>query len=228
MLNTEKTLGISFTLEPSQILGVVGMSGSYKSTLLKSIYRRRSVLDNTIFFDYYDINNLSLNSIYKNLAVVTQEPVLFHKSIRENICFARPNAREEEIAEVLRICKLADELKHAPEGLDTIIGERGITLSGGQRQRVALARALLAKMPLLILDDALSAVDADTEQHIIREIKNYLADSMVIIATHRLAALKNAHEILVLDQGIILARGRHEELLSSCELYRELWGSSDE
>lgn len=228
ILNPKKTQGVSFSLRQAQILGVVGMSGSYKSTLLKSIYRRRQVDEATIFFEHHDVNNLSLNSIYKNLAVVTQEPVLFHKSIRENICFAEPDANEKEIYEVLGICKLIEEVKHAPLGLDTIIGERGITLSGGQRQRVALARALIAKRPLLILDDALSAVDADTEQHIISEIKKYLSNSMVIIATHRLAAIKDAHEILVLDKGEILARGQHEALLENCALYRELWGSSYE
>jgi len=227
-VNPNKATGISFSLSRGQILGVVGMSGSYKTTLLRSIYRRRQIDESSIFFDHHDVNNLSLNSIYTNLAVVTQEPVLFHKSIRENICFARPDAREEEVYEVLGITKLLEEVKHAPLGLDTVVGERGITLSGGQRQRVALARALISRRPLLILDDALSAVDADTERHIIREIKNYLSDSMVIIATHRLAAIKDAHEILVLDQGEILARGRHEELLKNCGLYRELWGSSHE
>ena len=228
VINPEKPAGISFSLRAGQLLGVVGMSGSYKTTLLKSIYRRSLVSQSTIFFNDHDINNLSLNSIYKNMAVVTQESILFHKTIRENICLARPDASEEEIHEILRITKLTEEVNHAPEGLDTIIGERGITLSGGQRQRVALARALLARRPLLILDDALSAVDADTERHIIREINNYLHDSMVIIATHRLAAIKKAHEILVLDKGLVLARGTHDELLSMCALYRELWGSSHE
>jgi ATP-binding cassette subfamily B protein len=224
VLNPEKHASLSFSLERTQTLGIVGTSGSYKTTLLKSLYRRRPLAQASVFFDNHDINNLSLNSIYKNIAVVTQEPVLFHKSIRENICLARPDVSEKEIEEVLRITKLTQEVKQAPDGLDTIIGERGITLSGGQRQRVALARALLAKRALLILDDALSAVDADTENYIIREIKNYLNDSMVIIATHRLAALKSAHEILVLDQGALLARGCHKELLSNCKLYQELWG----
>ncbi len=213
---------LSFSLKPGQMLGVVGMSGSFKSMLLMTIYRRRSVARDCIFFNNYDINDLSLSSIYQQISVVTQDPSVFNQSIRHNLIFSNFSASQEEINEVLQITRLDRDLKQFSNGIETIVGERGVMLSGGQRQRLALARALLAKRPLLILDDALSAVDAETAQHIINGFGAYLQNTMIIVATHHLAAVKNASRIIVLDKGQVVADGDYDHLYNNSQLFREL------
>lgn len=219
---------LSFSLKTGEMLGLVGPSGSYKTTLLRMLYRRINVDQGKIFYNEHDIVNLTLNSLNKHVSVVTQEPFLFHKSIKDNVVFFNPQASMEEINQVIAMVKLDKDINNFTEGIETIIGERGITLSGGQRQRVALARALLAKRSVLILDDALSAVDAETEAHILSSMKTLLKNSIIVAATHRLSAIKEAHEILVLDKGRVVARGRHEQLLKSSSLYGELWGGNNE
>ncbi len=227
-LKGSKQGALDFSLKAGQMLGLVGQSGSYKSTLLKSLYRRIPVAPGTIFFNHHDIVNIELRSLYEGIGVVNQEPFLFHKSIKDNIVLLKPEASLEEIEQVIALVKLDKDIKNFSDGIETIIGERGITLSGGQRQRVALARAMLAKRSLLILDDALSAVDADTEKHIILGIKASLKNSIVIIASHRLSAIKDADQIIVLEKGQVSARGQHEHLMKESPLYVELWGGSHE
>lgn len=223
-LNNAIDRALSFSLSPGQMVAIVGMSGSYKTTLLKTIYGRIPVKEGTIFFDDHDINDLTLSSLYEHMSVVTQEPSLFHQSIKDNICFMRPDATFEEIFEVLRITRLDQDLKQFNDGLNTVVGERGITLSGGQRQRVALARALIAQKPLLILDDALSAVDLEMKQHIMAELYLYASQTMVIMATHNIATVENAQHIIVLDKGAVVAQGSFEDLLKNSDLFKELWG----
>lgn len=218
---------ISFSVKRGGLLGIVGPSGSHKSRLLKTLYRRLSVPSGHIFFDGRDINDIELTSLYEQIAVVSQDSFLFHKSILENITFAKPQALIAEIDEVLRITRLDQDLLNFPEGINTIIGERGITLSGGQRQRVVLARAILTKKPVLILDDALSSVDAHTEEHILANLSSF-KDSIVIVATHRLFALLKAQEILVMDKGRLVDRGTHQELLTKNALYQQLWGIDEQ
>jgi ATP-binding cassette subfamily B protein len=215
---------LNFQISRGHMLGVVGPSGSYKSTLLRALSRRLIVPRQTIFFDNQDINQISLNSIYANIAIVPEESFLFHKSIKENICFTNPHASKSAIDEVLALTRLDNDLASFTDGIDTIVGDRGIMLSGGQRQRVALARALIARRPIIIIDDALSSVDGDTERHIVSQLRDYLADSIVIIATHRLSAVKDADHIIVLDGGRMIASGVHRELLESSPLYQQLWG----
>ncbi len=216
---------ISFCSEErGQLLGIVGPSGSFKTTLLKIVYRRILAPSSTIFYDESDINDLALESIYQQVSVVMQEPFLFHKSIRENICFAKPDATDEEIWEVVNLVNLDKDFMRLKAGIDTMIGERGVTLSGGQRQRVALARALLPRRSVLILDDALSAVDTDTERHIVSGLSSFFDDRIVIIATNRLSALRNANHILVLEHGRVVDEGRHEHLEKKSLLYKSLWG----
>jgi ATP-binding cassette, subfamily B, multidrug efflux pump len=223
-LSLRKPGTINFSLKRGQMLGIVGPSGSYKSTMLKAIYRRKLIADGIIFFDENDINNISLSSLYSNISVVLQEPFLFQKSIRENISFQRPDASLKEIDEVIKLVRLDLDFANLSYGIDTIVGERGITLSGGQRQRVALARALLAKRPVIILDDALSSVDANTESHIVSHLRDYLGDAIIIMATHRLFAIRDADEILVMEKGFVKQKGKHEELLRKSSLYQSLWG----
>lgn len=215
---------VSFSLKRGQLLGVVGPSGSHKSSLLKTLYRRNLVPHGQIFYDGQDINDIKLSSLYEQISVVSSDSFLFHKTIRENICFSNPEVSKSELEEVLRITKLDQDLQSFPDGLETEVGERGITLSGGQRQRITLARALLANRAVLILDDALSSVDAHTEQHIIENISDYLKNSLVIMATHRFMAIENADEILVMEKGLLVGRGTHQDLLAENLLYQQLWG----
>jgi ATP-binding cassette subfamily B multidrug efflux pump len=216
--------GISFSLKRGQFLGVVGQSGSYKTKLLRTLYRRETTPAGTIFLNGHDINEISLSSIYNQVSVASAETFLFHKTIRENICFLKPHASNDEINVVMKILRLDRDITNFKDGLDTIIGERGITLSGGQRQRIALARILLAKKSINILDDALSAVDAQTERHIVIHLKEYLKDSMLIVASHRLSAILGADHILVLEHGRIAEQGNHRHLVNISPLYQSLWG----
>lgn len=229
VLNNEhiKTDPISFKVNKGQMIGIVGPSGSFKTTLLRAIFRRYKIPPGAIFFDGYDINDLTLSSIYDQISVVSEGSFLFHKTIRDNICFARPDASEDEIAAVVKLTRLDRDLANFKDGLETVVGERGITLSGGQRQRVVLARALLAKRPVFIMDDALSSVDTDTEQYIVSRLPDYLKNSIVIMATHRLSALRQADQILVLEKGRVLGFGTHKKLLADNDLYKGLWGFSE-
>lgn len=218
---------LSFSVRRGELLGVVGPSGSYKTSLLKILSRRSWTPNNKVFYDGHDINHLSLSSLYRVVSVVPEESFLFNKSIRDNICFAQTNVSEHDLNEVLRITRLHVDIGNFVHGLDTIVGERGVTLSGGQRQRVAIARALLAKRPVIILDDALSSVDADTERHIVSALRSFLKDSLVIISTHRLSAIRDAEQIIVLEKGRIVERGVHRDLIKGDTLYASLWGINE-
>lgn len=214
---------VNFSVHKGQMLGIVGPSGSFKSTLLKVLCRRHYVPDGHVFYNGHDINHLTLDSLYEQISVVPQESYLFNTSIKNNIRFARPDASDQEIDEVVALLRLDRDVRVFKDGLDTIVGERGVMLSGGQKQRVALARALVAKRGVLLLDDALSAVDKDTENHIVLNLRAYVRDAIVIVVSHRLSLLRQADSILVLDKGRIIESGRHDELLEKEGLYRSLW-----
>lgn len=215
---------ISFSARLGEMIAVVGASGSHKSTLLKAVQRRLPVSPGMIFLDHHDINDLSLVSLNRQISFVSQEPFIFHKTIKENIALMRPDATLTEIEQVINLVGLNTDISAFPQGLDTKVGERGITLSGGQRQRVAIARALIANRPILILDDAMSAVDGKTENHIIEAIKGMRKEKIIIITTHRLSAIKDADQILVLEKGELVESGTHEELINQPSLYQQLWG----
>ena len=155
--------------------------------------------------------------------IVPQESFLFSNTIRENITFGRLNAREGQIEEAARIAQIYDEVKEFPEGMDTVIGEKGITLSGGQRQRIAIARALLMDSPIFILDDALSSVDIQTEERILEGLEKFLRKRTSILITHRISPLRKADRIVVLEQGSIAEEGDHASLLSRGGIYAELY-----
>jgi ATP-binding cassette subfamily B multidrug efflux pump len=226
-LNHEATVqgsAVSVHLVRGQLLGVVGPSGSFKSTLLRALSRRVVVPRQRIALNGCDINDIALDTLYREIAVVSEESFLFHKSLRENICFAKPDATAEELTAVLVLTRLDRDIESLSGGIETMVGDRGITLSGGQRQRVALARALLAKRSVLILDDALSSVDAETEHHIVGGLKTFHRDGIVIIATHRLSAVKDANHIIVLNEGRVVEAGTHRDLMDNGTLYQQLWG----
>ncbi len=214
---------ISFSLEEGQRLGIVGLTGSGKSTLVHLLVRVFDPPAGTLFIGGVDVRQIRLSALRREIALVPQEPFLFSTTIRENIAFGRPTASEEEIIKAAKLAGIYDEILEFPHGLETIVGERGVSLSGGQKQRVALARALLLNPKIIILDDALSAVDAKKEEEILQNLKDFMRAKTAIVIAHRISAVKDSDMILVFDQGRIVERGRHDELLARAGIYARLW-----
>lgn len=213
---------INIKLKKGEILGLTGPTGSGKTTLLSLILRVWEPPRGTIFLDDYDIETLNIDQYRKIFSYVSQESFLFSATLRENISFGKPNATEEEIIKFAKIACIWEDIEKFDIGLDTIVGERGVSLSGGQKQRIAIARALLAENPVLVLDDPLSSVDSETEQRIISNLREYLNEKniMCIIVSHRIAALSWANKIAVLRNGKIIEYGTHQELIEkNCYYY---------
>ena len=222
--NVEASLK-SLTLEIPQgkFLGIVGRTGAGKTTLCNLLARLYPVADGTLYFDGFDVNQLSLYTIRNAIAYVPQDVVLFSDTIAFNISLGKPGASDEEIEKVARAASIHDEIIAMPEGYLTRIGERGVKLSGGQRQRLAIARALLLDRPIIIIDDGLSAVDMETEHSIVQSIASYLRGRTCVIVSHRVAPLADAHEILVMENGRIVDRGPHEELITRSAFYATIY-----
>ncbi len=214
---------ISFLLPVGRTVGLVGRIGSGKSTVAQLVPRLFDVSAGEILMDGQDIRKLSLTDLRKHLGYVPQDPFLFSTSLRRNLAFGRDDLSDEEVRRAVRIAKLDRDLEIFPQGLDTIVGERGVTLSGGQKQRATLARALLMDPPVLILDDCLSSVDAQTEAEILQGLRSILEEKTCLIISHRISAVKGADEILVLDEGRVIERGNHEELVHRGGVYAELY-----
>jgi len=214
---------ITFEAQPGQVIALLGMTGSGKSTIINLIPRFYDATEGRIAIDGYDIRSVTLNSLRDQIGIVLQETLLFATTIRENIAFGRPDAREEEIIQAARAAQAHDFIVETPNGYETLVGERGITLSGGQRQRVAIARALLKDPRILILDDATSSVDTETEQLIQKALERLMRGRTSFIIAQRLSTLRMADLILVLEKGRIAARGTHEELLRTSGLYAEMY-----
>jgi ATP-binding cassette subfamily B protein len=213
----------SLKIESKKVVGVTGEIGSGKSTFVKLILRLFSPEKGEINLDGKNINEYKLSFIRKNIAYVPQDMFLFSDTIRNNMRFADESITDEEIYEVLKKVKAYDFVNKFPEKLNTKIGERGITLSGGQRQRLAIARALLLKRPFLILDDALSAVDSETEKEILNSLKEFFKDTTVIIIGHRVSSFLNTDYIYVLDDGKVAEFGTHEELKEKSKIYKKIF-----
>ena len=211
--SAEMLRGIDLKIAKGARIGIVGVVGSGKSTLVRMIPRLFPVADGTLFIDGIDLNRLPLQRIRGAVGFVPQESFLFSRTIAENIAYGKPGATREEIERAVQIAGLAGDIARFPQGLDTLVGERGVTLSGGQKQRVSIARALIKEPSILILDDPLSAVDADTEEEILSALAGYYGQRTVLIVSHRLSPLRGCDQIIVLEQGSIVEQGSHVELL---------------
>lgn len=209
---------ISLSIEPG-LLGITGPTGSGKSTLCKLLSRLYPVPDGTLFLDSTDVNNIALTSVREMIGYVGQEPILFSTTIVENIKFGRPDATQEDVKRCAKLAGIHEDILQFSKGYDTEIGERGVTLSGGQRQRLALARALICDRPVLLIDDGLSAIDVETEHHVLTELKKHLRGKTVIIVSHRIKLLSMTDRIVVIDEGEIAIEGTHEELLKTNSFY---------
>ena len=215
--------GVSLQLPAGQTLGLVGPTGAGKSTLLKLLLRQWSPQQGGIRWGPWPLADYTLAALRAGIAWVPQEAFLFSATVAENIALARPGASRAEIEAVARQAAVHDDIERLPQGYDTPVGERGVTLSGGQRQRVAIARALLADAPLLLLDDALSAVDTATEAQILAALRTQRQGRTVIIASHRLSTLLDADQIVVLRHGQATERGSHRELVALGGWYATQW-----
>jgi ATP-binding cassette subfamily B protein len=215
--------GISFTLEPGQTLALLGPSGAGKSTIAQLLMRFYEPTAGVITLDGHDIASLPRKLVRQNVASVMQEPFLFGKTIRENIKLGRHDAPDDDMTAAARAASIHESISSFEKTYDTVVGERGVTLSGGQRQRVAIARALLKDAPVLILDDALSAVDTHTESIILDALRRRRGRHTTIVIAHRLSTLMHADQILVIEHGRIVQCGTHATLVEQEGLYRRLW-----
>lgn len=219
---------LSFEVRPGQTLAIVGPTGAGKSTLVEVLARLLEVEPGTLFFDGRDATTLDPLSLRNGLGWVPQEAFLFSATLRENLLVGKPDASDAEIDEAVRIAQLEKDLPQLPKGLETVVGERGVTLSGGQRQRAALARAVLARPTVMLLDDTLSAVDTETADAILAGLRPVMADRTTVIVAHRLSTVNHADLILVLDDGRIVEQGDHEGLLERGGVYADLWRTQEQ
>lgn len=215
--------GVSFALPPGRTLGVVGPTGAGKTTLLRLLLRHHAPARGSVRWNGVDLQDYSLEALRAAIAWVPQEAFLFSAPVAENIALARPDATRAEIEQAARLAAVHEDILRLPQGYDTPVGERGVTLSGGQRQRVAIARALLADAPLLLLDDALSAVDTDTETRILAHLRQARRGRTVVIVSHRLSAVADADDILVLREGHLAEQGSHADLAEGHGWYARQW-----
>ena len=204
-------------------MGVVGLTGAGKSTLAHLIPRVFDPPLGTVTIGGTDVRELSLREIRGIIGFVHQDPFLFSSTIRENIAFGLPEATFDEVEQAARLAGIHDEITDFPKGYDTIVGERGVSLSGGQKQRVAIARALLLDPKVLIFDDPLSAVDAEREEFVLANLREFFRGRTCIVIAHRFSAVMHSDRIVVLDKGRIVESGTHDELISFNGIYNRIW-----
>jgi ATP-binding cassette subfamily B protein len=213
----------NLTIKPGEKVGLVGPSGSGKTSLTKLLLRLSDIDSGSITIDGQAINNVTQESLRTSIAYVPQEPLLFHRTIRENIAYGRPSATQKEIETAAKKAGAYTFITELTDGFDTLVGERGIKLSGGQRQRIAIARAILKDAPILVLDEATSALDSESEKLIQDSLDDLMKNRTSIVIAHRLSTIAKLDRIIVLDKGSIIEDGSHDELLKKKGVYARLW-----
>ena len=213
---------ISFKINKGEVVALVGPSGSGKSTIADLIPRFYDATFGEITIDGNNIKNISLSSLRNNMGIVTQETFLFDDSVKANIAYGVENISDEKIKDAAIAANAHEFIKDLPDGYNTIIGERGVSLSGGQKQRIAIARAIVKNPPILILDEATSSLDSESEKHVQSAIENLMSERTVFVIAHRLSTVHNANKILVLENGKVVQEGKHDELVNIDGLYKQL------
>ncbi len=214
---------LDFTIPPGQRVGLVGRSGAGKSTLIRLVLHHHNLDSGAIEIDGTNIANASQESLRNAISIVPQEPLLFHRTIRENIAYGNPAATIEDVQRAAQLAQAHDFIQRLPEGYEAMVGERGVKLSGGERQRIAIARAILKNAPILLLDEATSALDSESEVQIQKALHELMRGKTVIAIAHRLSTLRQMDRIIVMDQGTISEEGTHEALVQKKGIYSELW-----
>jgi len=214
---------INFNLKNGETLGIVGRTGSGKSTLFSLLVRQYDVHDGSILIDGMNIKDIDINEVNNKIGYVAQDNLLFSTTVRDNIRFGNPNMSQEEVEYYAKIADIHEDILDFADGYDTLVGERGVALSGGQKQRISIARTLAIDPDILIMDDALSAVDSKTEQQILKNFNAHRNSGISIIATHRISSIMRSDEILVLEDGEIKERGNHEQLVSEQGWYQNMY-----
>jgi ATP-binding cassette subfamily B protein len=218
---------VSFKIPAKKTVAIVGPTGSGKTTIAKLLFRFYDVTEGKILIDDIDITNINQKSLQSIMGVVPQHTALFNETIRYNIAYGRPDVSDEEIQTAIKRSHLDKFILSLPDGLNTIVGEHGFKLSGGERQRIAIARVLLKNPPILIFDEATSSLDTKTEHLIQKNIEEVSGDATTIIIAHRLSTIVHADLIIVLENGRIIEKGTHQELLESGSLYSQLWNKQN-
>jgi len=215
--------GINLETRAGEVIAIVGSSGAGKSTLVQLLPRFFDVCSGSITIDGHDIRNVTLSSLRAQIGIVTQETILFNDTVRNNIAYGQPGVPQQAVVEAARAALAHDFIQKMPNGYDTMIGERGLRLSGGERQRIAIARALLKNAPILILDEATSSLDSESEALVQAALHNLMTGRTAFVIAHRLTTVRHADRILVLEDGRIADSGTHEDLLTRLGTYRKLY-----
>ncbi len=219
---TDTLVDVSFTIEAGENVGLVGKTGSGKTTLVDLILRNYNVADGCLFVDDKDVNDVSIASLRKYIAYVPQDNFLFSDTVGNNIAFACDEADTQAIERAAELAAVADNIEEFSDKYDTVLGERGVTVSGGQKQRISIARALMKNAPILILDDSLSAVDTKTERTLLENLRSERKGKTTILIAHRISTIEQMDKILYVEDGKVLAVGTHEQLLESCPAYKTM------